>query len=484
MRRRFPIVMAAFALGLLACRLGKSAPEPAGSVPGVGAARSGAPETSAGPTTAVAATVPRRPEPWSRAFAGVKILAMASGRDDDLIVAGAVSGTVDLGGGPVPGKGLSNAFVACYDRAGRHLWSRRFPGEGTQIATALAVDAMGRVVVTGTLDRVADFGGGPLQSEGLTDVFVVALDASGKHLWSRRFGDASEQEAGAVALAPDGSVLLTGSFDGSIDFGGGRLTSAGGGDVFVAKLDASGKHLWSKRSGDAHAQHGRALAVDADGDVVLAGDAQGALDFGGSAPASPDATGLFLARFDPGGRLLAGKRFPAEPRALVRPHAVAVDRTGAVVVAGALRGTSDLGGGPLHSAGATELDAFVAKLDASGAHVWSKRFGDGASQEVLALALDAGGAPWIAGRFDGSVDFGGGALKSAGKDDVFLAHLDASGAHLASVRFGDPDRQAAAGLALDRAGHAALAGDLRGSVDFGSGALAGPAGFLVRLGVL
>src|SRR5579871_1167393 len=99
-------------------------------------------------------------------------------------------------------------------------------------------------------------------------------------------------------MAPDGSVLLAGSFEGTIDLGGGPLRSAGGDDVFVARLDASGKHLWSKRFGDAHAQHGRAVALDPSGNVVLAGDAQGTLDFPppvGPSRKTPDATSLFVA---------------------------------------------------------------------------------------------------------------------------------------------------------------------------------------------
>ena len=88
------------------------------------------------------------------------------------------------------------------------------------------------------------------------------------------------------------SQNVAGSFEGSIDLGGGPLASAGGDDVFVAKLDPRGNHVWSKRSGDRQAQHGRALAVDPSGNLVLAGDAQGALDFTGAAQ-SPDATSLY-----------------------------------------------------------------------------------------------------------------------------------------------------------------------------------------------
>ena len=64
-------------------------------------------------------------------------------------------------------------------------------------------------------------------------MFVAKFDAAGKHLWSQRFGD-----IGSYAIAVDraDNVLVTGSFEGTVDFGGGTLTSAGFSDIFVAKI--------------------------------------------------------------------------------------------------------------------------------------------------------------------------------------------------------------------------------------------------------
>jgi hypothetical protein len=445
------------------------------------ASGSSAPAASAPPVADAA----RGAAVWSRGLVAtggeVKVLAAAGARRGALVVAGSFSGAMDLGGGPLRSEGVRSGFVAKLDAAGRHLWSKRFAGEGLQLVSSVAVDEADNVVATGVFDRAADFGGGPLENAGLTDVFVAKFDPEGRHVWSKRFGDGAEQEAGGVAIGPGGSVILVGSFEGAIDFGGGRLRSAGSDDVFVAVLDADGKHRWSKGFGDRNDQHGRAVAVDAAGNIVLAGDAIGSIDLGAGPLTSPDAWSLFLARFDPRGKLLAGKLFEAEKRSVVRPYAVALDRTGAALVAGALRGAVDFGGGQLRSAGDSTPDAFAVKLDAAGAHVWSHRFGDAAAQEALAVAVDTGGSVVLAGRFEGSVDFGGGFLRSAGLDDVFVARFDPTGQHRASARFGDPDRQEATCVVVDSAGSATLAGNSTGTVDFGAGAIAGPAGFAVKL---
>jgi hypothetical protein len=64
-------------------------------------------------------------------------------------------------------------------------------------------------------------------------MFVAKLDPAGNHLWSMRF-----VEGNAYGLATDGAgnALLAGSFVGTVDFGGGPLTSVDRSDIVVAKL--------------------------------------------------------------------------------------------------------------------------------------------------------------------------------------------------------------------------------------------------------
>jgi hypothetical protein len=77
-------------------------------------------------------------------------------------------------------------------------------------------------------------------------------------------------------------VVATGSFEGTLDFGGGALTSAGSSDVFLVALGlAAGGHQWSRRFGNTSAQRGLDVDVDASGGVYVVGDFAGTVDFGG-----------------------------------------------------------------------------------------------------------------------------------------------------------------------------------------------------------
>lgn len=56
------------------------------------------------------------------------------------------------------------------------------------------------------------------------------------HLWSKRFGSTGSDQGFGVAVDSSGNVLATGFFEGTVNFGGGNLTSAGSGDIFLLKL--------------------------------------------------------------------------------------------------------------------------------------------------------------------------------------------------------------------------------------------------------
>ncbi len=129
-----------------------------------------------------------------------------------------------------------------------HLWSQRFGDTGFDSGYAIAVDGARNVLVTGWFQGTVDFGGGPLTNAGgfdSFDIFVAKYDAAGAHLWSQSFGDTDSDRGSAIAVDADDNVLVTGRFQGTVDFGGGPLTSAGSTDIFVTKFDAAGAHLFS-----------------------------------------------------------------------------------------------------------------------------------------------------------------------------------------------------------------------------------------------
>lgn len=206
---------------------------------------------------------------------------------------------LDLGTGELTCPRPST-FVAGFDLAGHPIWSRKLSGTGEVLASDLAVLQADRVVVTGAFTGDADLGTGILRSAGGSDIFVVKLGPSGEAVWSSRFGDQAEQAAFQIAGGPGGRVALTGRFDGHLDFGQGPLRSQGG-DLFVAKLAATGHPLWSLRTADPSLSAGLAITMDAAGQVLATGPTPETPTFPSppSALAPVTAADLFAARLGP-----------------------------------------------------------------------------------------------------------------------------------------------------------------------------------------
>jgi hypothetical protein len=392
--------------------------------------------------------------------------AVAVDASGNVIVAGSFAGTVDFGGGALTSAGLRDFFVAKFTPDGTYIWSKRFGDASDQWDPCVAVDASGNVIVAGGFEGSVNFGGGTLTSAGWDDVFVAKLGSDGAHVWSKRFGDGDIQTADAVAVDASGNVIITGILRGTVNFGGGALTSAGINDVFVAKFTSSGAHVWSKRFGDSNNQFSTAIAAS-DGSVIVAGNFQGTINFGGGALTSAGDYDGFIAKFGSDGAHQWSKRFGDASSQYVA--GTAADESGNVTITGGFNGTVNFGGGALTSAGS--YDIFVAKFMSDGTHLWSKCFGDASYQQGYAVAADASGNVIVTGYLAGTADFGGGALASAGGNDIFIAKFGSDGAHLWSKRFGDANEQRAETVAADAASNVIVAGGFDGTVDFGGGAL-------------
>ena len=408
---------------------------------------------------------------WSQRFgdgSSQQALAVASDASSNVIVVGYFNGTVDFGGGPLTSSGTEDVFVAKFDAGGNHLWSKRYGDGASQIARGVATDGSSIIVVGSFLGSI-DFGGGTLTDAGQTDIFVVKLDGDGNHTWSKRFGDGGFQAGAGVAVDLVGNIVIGGRFLGSVDFGGGVITNSGQfSNVYVAKMSPTGMHVWSAGFGDTQPDELTGVTTDHQGNIVAVGKFQNTIDFGGGTLTSAGLSDVFVAKFNASGTHLFSHGYG--DNTTDEASAVATDSQGRMIVTGRFFGSIDFGGGPLVSAGSGDI--FVVKLNPGGVHEWSRRFGDGSNQNGLAVSVDGSNNIAITGTFEGAVDFGGGAITSAGGLDLFLARFTSNGTHTRSDGFGDGDDQHGTGVAYDAQGDVNLAGYFRGNVNFGGGTLA------------
>jgi len=113
-------------------------------------------------------------------------------------------------------------------------------------------DSNGNLIIVGYFYSPSiNFGGGNLNNVGSNDIFIAKLRSNnGSHIWSKSFGSTSNDQPNEFAIDSFDNIIIIGSFSGNINFGGGILSSAGLSDIFVAKFDSNGNHIFSKRFGN------------------------------------------------------------------------------------------------------------------------------------------------------------------------------------------------------------------------------------------
>jgi hypothetical protein len=208
------------------------------------------------------------------------------------------------------------------------------------------VDAAGSAYVTGGT-KSGDFpttpGAPQTVKHGYSDAFVTKVNSAGNGLvYSTYLGGGQYESAKGIAVDALGSAYVIGR-TGSIDFpttsGAYRTVKSGAADVFVTKLDVTGRALvYSTFLGGNDHEWPAGIAVDAVGSAYVAGSTR-SLDFPTTLDAYQTVHGgsgyrdVFLAKFNPAGSALLYSTYLG---GLWEDEggAVAVDSAGAAYVTG------------------------------------------------------------------------------------------------------------------------------------------------------
>jgi hypothetical protein len=358
---------------------------------------------------------------WSKRFGGTYAVGygVATDASGNVYLTGAFQSSIFFGGLPLSSHGFEDVFVVKFNSSGTEQWSKTFGDTAQDNGYGIAVDASGNVICTGFFQGTIIVDGASMVSTGELDVFLVKWNTNGVFQWKQSFGGTSSDSGRGVAFDGAGNVFVTGDFTGTMaNMGGASLVSAGERDIFLGKFNSSGTHQWSKRFGDTAYDSGADVGTDNSGNVFVTGSFSGTVNFGGgNVPFVGGSSDVFLAKFNTAGVHQWSKGFGGLDSDAA--YSVAVDASGNSVIVGIFGRTTNLGSGDLTSAGL--WDIFLARYDTNGTPRWTGAFGSTGFDWGFAVALGPAGYAYMTGSLTGTVNFGGSNLVSAGGNDVFLA---------------------------------------------------------------
>jgi Beta-propeller repeat len=316
-------------------------------------------------------------------------------------------------------------------------WVRQFGGPNDDGARAVAVDGNGDIYVAGYVG--GQLPGGPAISGGSFDAYVRKFGQSGIVIWTRQFGSSGDDTADSVAVDADGNVYVAGSAGAALP----DQTAFGAWDAFVRKYDAGGTEIWTRQFGSTGYDTGR-VAVDPSGNVIVSGLTERGL--AGETDGGTDAGAIgyaFVRKYDGSGTALWTRQFGSAGAQVGGSANVfgsaAVDGSGNIYIAGFTDGSLP---GQTSAGG---QDVFVRKYDTGGSEMWTRQFGTSADDGASAASTDSDGNVYVAGRTFGALPN----QSNAGKADAFVRKYDAGGTEVWTRQFGSTAADGATAVRVD-----------------------------------
>lgn len=179
--------------------------------------------------------------------ARVEISALGVDPLGNALLTGGFLGTLSIGSSNTASLGSEDAFLAKFAPNGTLLWVRSAGGVQADLATGLAVDSAGSVILTGYFRSAASFGTNQLlaTSSASANGFTTRVSTSGEFLWSVQTsaGTTGSTLGSAVAVGVNGAAFVAGIFSEAWLFETNSLTATGSFDGFLLRLEESAPSL-------------------------------------------------------------------------------------------------------------------------------------------------------------------------------------------------------------------------------------------------
>ncbi len=367
----------------------------------------------------------------------------------------------------------SDIYIAKFNSSGNALWLKTAGGINNDSPISICTDSNGNVFMAGNTESpICTFGSVNLVNGSSLNMFVFKYDSNGNEMWGRNASGLNYTGAYGVSTNGAGNVILTGTYNDTMNVGTTTLISSGGFDAFLLKYDTNGNLMWGKTEGGTGADESYAVNVDGSGNIIMVGIYfSPSIAFGSFTLNNASGTGdIYIVKYDSTGNVVWAKSGNGNNGDYVQ--AVCTDVNGDIFITGGYNSTSlTFNSSTLNCAGG--LDVFFVKYSSSGNILWAKSAGGVADDYGYSISPDGNGNIYLTGGFASStITFNSDTLTQPTifTDPMFIIKFDSDGNILCSDVLGSGgDDQS--GVSTDLFGYAYVAGDFIGSFIIGADTL-------------
>jgi len=277
-----------------------------------------------------------------------------------------------------PGFGSTDYWVCRIDSNGNILWERSYGGEGSDGADVILNVGNG-YIIGGNIYPVSDsiYGGEVTGAHGSDDIWVIKTDTAGTLLWQKAYGGSSFDDIDNMKATSDGGYIFvadTHSTDGDITFNHGGVS-----DIWVVKINDTGKIIWQRCYGGSLNDFGDDIIQTLDGGYLVTahtsstdGDMTGITNRGN--------TDAWLIKIDDTGAIVWQKTYGGSE--IDEPNSIIQANDGGYII-GAGTNSSDFDIDDYTTGDG--FDVWVYKVDSTGTLLWSKTYGGTGDDELTKI---------------------------------------------------------------------------------------------------
>ncbi|MFD2874571.1 gliding motility-associated C-terminal domain-containing protein [Mucilaginibacter ximonensis] len=352
---------------------------------------------------------------------------------------------------------------------------------GNATPTAARVDAGNNVYVIGSFTGTVDFNPSPANTTALTAPsgstygFVAKYASDGTFAWAYAFAGPDVFPTG-ISIGTGGALSVTGKFSGTMDAntnGGNTLTSTGGYDAFVVRLNANGGYLWSDDIGGVTDDSGNSVANDDNGNTYVGLQFQQTATVGNTSYTAKGGTNHadgMLIKYSALGDVLfvIDLGYTGFDNTV---SSLAVDKDGNIDVAGYLNGAVDFNPLGVLNRRSAQKSLFVVQYSPIGAFNWINTIGDNFTDntQTFKVAVDKFGRVYVVGSYTSPAWYlANASLNPKGSRDVFIGQYSQTGGFTAFKNIGSAGATVLpADVAISPDGNNIyISGTFTGNVDF------------------
>ncbi|MDF2435821.1 MAG: hypothetical protein K0Q95_197 [Bacteroidota bacterium] len=287
-----------------------------------------------------------------------------------------------------------------------------------------------------------------ITSAGAADIYIIKRDTDGNPLWAKRFGGTGDDHGHSITLDHSGNIIICGKFNQSITLGATTLSSFGGFDVLVAKLDPTGIPIWAKSFGGSDPsvyESGQDVATDTLNNIYMTGYFYSLQNFGPGMTISPSGyhADMFVLKMNSagayqwakkGGSFTGGNDYDMGVTIKVAPD------QNSVVMGGTFQGNFFIyGTDTVFNEWGAARDSYIISLSTvSGAKNFVLPITGAGYTEIEELAIDLSGNIYATGYCESNIFYEPNTTTvNTGRYDIFVFKYNSNGAFAWSTGIGN-----------------------------------------------